>query len=146
MDAFHLTKSKEVKVQITKIRAGLAIARAGAEEKRAALALAQRELDLATSQEVQAKKDGERLTLQLGEHEAFAISTKGEAKKIKDQRDKVANEVKDHWAKVAVATLRLPVTLKSEDSGWTSEPVDKVSEQRDKLARSIRRTEHIDRF
>ena len=140
MDAFHLTKSKEVKVQITKIGAGLARARAGAEEKRAALALAQRELDLATSQEVQAKKDGERLTLQLGEHEAFALSTKGEAKKIKDQRDKVANEVKDHWAKVAVATLRLPVTLKSEDSGWTSEPVDKVSEQRDKLARSIRRT------
>ena len=114
VEAVHPTKSKGVKVQIIKIGAGLARARAGAEEKRAALA--QREIDLATSQEVQAKKDGERLTLQLGEHEAFALSAKGEAKKIKDQSDKVAKEVKDHLAKVALVTSRLPVTLESEDS------------------------------
>ena len=95
VEAFHLTKSKEVKVQLTKM--GLGLQEQEQELKRRyALALAQRELDLATSQEVQAKKDGERLTLQLGEHEAFALSAKGEAKKIKDQRDKVANEVKDH--------------------------------------------------
>ena len=127
LEDFHLTKSKEVKVQLTKIGDGLARARAGAAEKRVAMAQAQRELDLAPSQEAQAKRDGERLTLQLGE-----LSATGEAKKIKDQRDRVA--------KVAVVTPWLPVNLESEDSGWTSEPGDKVAEQRDKLAKSIRRT------
>ena len=137
VEDFHHTKSKEVRAQLTKIGAVLARASTGAAEKRAALALAQRELDLATSQEAQAKRDGERLTLQLGEHLAFALSAKGDTRNVKVQRDRAARDVKDHWA---VVTPRLPGTLESDDSGWTSESRDMVAEQREKLAKSIRRS------
>ena len=56
VEDFHHTKPKEVRAQFTKIGAGLATASNGAAEKRAALALAQKELDLTTSQEAQAKR------------------------------------------------------------------------------------------
>ena len=123
VEDFHHTKSKEVRAQLTKIGAVLARASTGAAEKRAALALAQRELDLATSQEAQAKRDGERLTLQLGEHEAFALSAKGDTRNVKVQRDRAARDVKDHWAKAAVVGLWSQMTLAghlSQETRWPS--------------------------
>ena len=62
-----------------------------------------------------------------------------------------ARQAKQHWSQANtraswISWTRVPVTLESEDSGWTSEPVDKVVEQRDKLARSIKRTGELARL
>ena len=101
---FHQTKAREVRDQLTKIGAGLSRASDGTANKRAALAVAQRELDLATSQEAQAKREVDRLSVQQGEHEAFMLTAQGDGRRLKVQRDRAAKQVKDHWTKVAVVT------------------------------------------